>query len=78
MDESDLDHRQFKEDSYRHGAGDEWANLAFSISHEHSSVRFYSYNTVIDRPNTTFYWHTIKNLISPARTAKRNGRHTVP
>jgi hypothetical protein len=33
--------------------------LAFSVSHNDSSVRIYSYYPVIDRPNTIFYCHPI-------------------
>jgi len=33
--------------------------LAFSISHDHSSVRIYGHYPIIDGPNTTFYRHPI-------------------
>ena len=36
--------------------------LAFSISHDHSSVRIYGHYPVIDGPNTTFYRHPIKKF----------------
>jgi hypothetical protein len=36
--------------------------LAFSISHDHSSVRIYSHYPVIDGPKTTFYRYPIKKF----------------
>jgi hypothetical protein len=36
-----------------------WQILAFSISHDHSSVRIYGYYPLVDRDKTTFYRHPI-------------------
>jgi hypothetical protein len=36
--------------------------LAFSISHDHQTVRIYGYYPVIDRGKTTFYRHPIKEF----------------
>ena len=36
--------------------------LAFSISHDHHSVRIYGHYPIIDGPNTTFYRHPIYNF----------------
>ena len=33
--------------------------LAFSVSHDHTSVRIYGHYPIIDGPNTTFYRHPI-------------------
>jgi hypothetical protein len=36
--------------------------LAFSISHDHSSVRIYGHYAIIEKDNTTFYRHPIKEF----------------
>ena len=36
--------------------------LAFSMSHDHSSVRIYGHYALIDKSKTTFYRHTIKKF----------------
>jgi hypothetical protein len=36
--------------------------LAFSISHNHKTIRIYSHYPVIDRDKTTFYRHPIKKF----------------
>jgi hypothetical protein len=36
--------------------------LAFSVSHDHRTVRIYSYYPVINRKRTTFYRHPIREF----------------
>ena len=36
--------------------------LAFSISHDHSTVRIYGHYPMIDRNKTTFYYHLIRKF----------------
>jgi len=36
--------------------------LAFSMSHDHSTVRIYGHYPVIEGKNTAFYWHPIRKF----------------
>jgi hypothetical protein len=44
--------------------------LAFSISHDHRTVRIYSHYPVIDGIKTTFYWHPIHEFSFTAMDGK--------
>ena len=50
---------------------------AFSIPHDHSSMRIYGHYSLVDGDKTTFYRHPILNSILRQWKTGRSGRHTI-